>query len=76
MSEGFSIYAVYWNPRDYPGKFVVRQWMLIDNCSVPVDEPLIVEKYYKAVQEKMEALGLYRLYPPIGSDPVLIEEWI
>jgi len=63
------VYAIYYNPSDYPGKFVLRIW----NNDVP-EKKCIVKKTLSEIHNKLP-MNLFNL----GSDPVdktIIEVWI
>lgn len=71
----FYIYVIYDNPRDYPGKFVVRrQW--------PHDGQVIADKEALAVVDTLDQAraalpdGLIRFDRHPNDDSVIVEAWL
>lgn len=76
MSDNtLSIYTIYQNPSDFPGKFVVRQSLITENGINLVDPPVsITETLEEARQTIPEGLTLI---PRLPYDlPVIVECWI
>jgi hypothetical protein len=73
-----TIYVVYHNPTDYPGKFVVRgQSIVADDPHVHIDaDPLTVATSLDDAREPLLGFGLYRMPRQRGDDPVIVETWI
>jgi hypothetical protein len=69
-------YTVYRNPRDYPGRFVVRRWR------VRAGGALETERTTWAVEHTLEAAratippNLYRMERHPDDDPVIVEVWL
>ena len=74
MTE-FPIYVIYENPRDIPGKFVVRPWRMRAEGCFPDQEPHAV---VDTLEEARAALPADVF--PIGrmrqDDPVIVECWV
>ena len=68
-------YTVYKNPRDYPGKYVVRRWQVVP-CIAPDAKPFAIEETYDKIQKQMEELGLYKMTRMPDDDPAILEVWI
>ena len=68
---GLSIWVIYDNPTDFPGKFVVRKWI----GEAADKEPLIVAD---TLEEARKALPkhIVRLMPSEGDDPKIVETWL
>ena len=72
-------YTIYRNPRDYPGRCVVRGWTIVrgeHQHELIVDaEPLAI---VDTVEEARAAVppGLVRLDRLPGDDPVIVEVWL
>lgn len=69
------MYVVYVNPRDFPGKVVVRRW------GIDADGPAPESKEFAVVDsiiEAREALpeGLFKIRRSPNDDPVIAEVWI
>lgn len=70
------LFAVYENPDDFKGKYVVRLWQINRSLHMTVPTRYIVVK--DTLEEVREALppGLYRLGEESSDDPEVIEVWI
>lgn len=68
------VFTVYENPKDYPGKFVIRRWIGMD----PDREPVAVGDTLAEVRAKLKELNpfLVRLERDQFDDPVILETWI
>ena len=64
------VFAVYQNPSDYPGKFVVRKFV----GENPDEKPLCVEDTLEEARKKIPA-GLHRADRIPNDDVVIIETW-
>ena len=71
MSDVLTIWTIYKDPTDYPGKWVLR------GCDVPgtVHEDCVVGDTLEEVQ-KAVPFGLIRLSRTEHDDPVIYEIWI
>jgi hypothetical protein len=70
LADGFKIWCVYQNPRDYPGKFVVRRWtnnMAGAWCHV-ADSLESVRRVLPRHLNRMDRDG--------GDDPCIVEVWL
>jgi hypothetical protein len=70
----FEVYVVYWNPKDFPGKFVVRRWGYTKFTPEP-KEVIAVGLDLDEVREKIPA-GLYRQSREKGDDSAIVEVWL
>lgn len=70
-------YAIYENPRDFPGKFVVRRWAIVRGGMEPLPEaePLGVVDTIEAARALVPQ-GLYPLGRQEQDDAVIREVWI
>jgi hypothetical protein len=73
MSE-LAMYTIYRNPRDYPGRFVVRR-SLVGTEICKDAEPLIV---CDSLEEARDAIPgeLVCITRSIEDDPVIVETWL
>lgn len=68
------IYVVYRYPADYPNKFVVRRWELVQGRKIAtsfVQTADSLEEIRKCVPPKMSAVS--RSY---SDDPAIVECWL
>jgi len=78
MADTLSIFTVYENPLDYPGRFVVRRFEVSADGAQPVPPPVAV------VDTLAEArAAIRRVHPcPVcmtraeGDEPQIVESWI
>lgn len=76
MANPFYIYAIYDHPKDYPDMFVCRRWQLIDGVNTPDWEPEMLCQDVDRIREMLTHMGLVKLMPPEGEDPVILETWL
>ena len=67
-------YAVYSNPSDFPGLFVVRVFVGFNGMAVSTGEQL-TGATLDEVRAKLPG-GVLRLPPSRGDNPVIVETWI
>ena len=65
------IWVIYYDPADYPGKFVVRRWQGIEADQWPRAICPTLETARAAVPK-----GYINVGKSPGSDSVILEEWI
>lgn len=74
------LYTVYRNPRDFPGKYVIRKWVVNSkgNGSIKPTAVFTIGNSLKEVREK-----LLKTFPflvktaPMGEeDPCIVETWL
>jgi hypothetical protein len=79
MSENrWHHYCIYENPKDYPGKFVVRRWAIVENTPYPVadKDPIAIVGSLKEARQYIPP-GLVLIPHQQGrEDPVIVETWI
>jgi len=75
VSEGLTIYVVYKNPSDYPGKYVVRPQRVSRDAGI-VNEPVtyVGESLQMARASIPPCLSYFPRHP--GDDPVILEAWL
>jgi hypothetical protein len=75
MNPGFSIWTIYKNPLDYPGKFVVRR-------SITYGPRLILHCHSCTVSDTLEEAratvprGLYPFARMDGDEAHIVETWL
>lgn len=62
--------AIYFNPKDYPGKYVLREWI----GQIPVDECKVADSLEEI--RKHIPKGWIRIPLDKKDDPKIIETWI
>jgi len=72
----FQVFAIYWSPLDFPGKYVVRRWYVVPGNPDPV--PDVVPRLTGSIDEArmMVPPGLTRIERQELDDPVLVETWV
>lgn len=70
------IFTIYVNPKDYPGKFVVRRWSIVRGNPKPVPDaqPWAVTDSLAAARAALPP-ALYRLERQPGDQPQILETW-
>lgn len=75
VTDDFPLWTVYSNPRDYPGKFVVRRSLVSSGGILPDREPLAVADTLEAARAVVPAwLTVIPRSPE--DDPVIVEVWL
>jgi hypothetical protein len=70
------MYAVYQNPSDYPGKFVVREIIARTGTLYLVDPPTAVTGSLLLARSLGVPRGYHRIARSIDDDPVVVETWV
>ena len=68
-------YTIYRNPRDYPGKFVLRASSIFPGRVVPDDEPMRVADTLADARCALPR-GLINSGRQPTDDPVIVETWL
>lgn len=70
-------YVVYFNPTDYPMKYVLRRWFIVAKGDpLPNEQPDMVEDSYDPIEAYLSRLGLVALNRMPEDDPCIKEIWI
>lgn len=72
---GLPVWVVYKNPRNCPGKIVVRCQIATERGIAPEARAFVYDKL-SAARAPMRRAGLCQLPRSPGDDPVIIESWI
>jgi hypothetical protein len=75
MAEAIVHFAIYNNPRDYPGQFVVRRWFIGRGELLRELAPYAVTGTLEAARAAVPP-GMYRLDRDASDDAVIVEVWI
>jgi hypothetical protein len=80
MTEGnrFWMHVIYKNPKDFPGKYVIRRHGLDPDGSTIAERGCIIAATLEGARESLEYFypGLYRLGRHPQDDPVIVESWV
>lgn len=70
-------YVVYQNAKDYPDKFVVRRWSIIEGHEFPVPDkdPIAVVDLYRETVKHIPP-GLVRIARDPTDDKCIVETWM
>jgi hypothetical protein len=75
MKTGIRLFVIYHNPSDFPGKYVVREWTVVVEKTIPNPRPVAIkntlEDARQAVPQPALNLGRY-----MSDDPVIVETWM
>jgi hypothetical protein len=67
-------WVVYENPRDYPGKFVVRRWLIGPGTITPVAAVEVTDTLDEARAAVPDGLFCTPRMP--DDDPCIVEVWL
>lgn len=69
-------FTIYRNPRDFPGKYVVRKWLIVKGVEGPVPtEDKYVADTIEEVRLRIPS-GFVRIERMMEDDPVIVESWV
>ena len=68
-------YCIYWNPSDYPKKFVVRRWTIGEDCRPVADEECRVFTRLTGARKAIPP-GFVRIGRDEKDDKSIVEVWI
>lgn len=74
MMNELLMYAVYENPRDFPGKFVVRRWCVRDGQIVASPDASTADTLEGARARVPQ--GYVRTPRYRSDDPAIVEVWV
>lgn len=74
-ADGLTMWVIYCNPRDFPGRFVVRRQLVGHNGTVSPASSYEVAATLEEARSFVPS-GLYRLSRDPKDDPVIAECWI
>ena len=69
------MWTVYQNPKDYPGQFVARRFVIIGMGHVAPTDDVVVGQTLDQVRTLLPP-GLYRLERMPGDDAKIVEVWL
>lgn len=69
-------YAIYFNPKDYPGEYVVRRWRVgVDGTISPEAAPHARVKTLKEARARVPRETILLTRHP-SDDPCIVETWL
>lgn len=72
MSEfALAVYVIYENPKDFPGKLVVRRWLGLEADPIPLAVTDSLSLARNVIPDYCVPIGVMA-----GDDPVIREVWI
>lgn len=74
INDPLVIYTIYRNPTDYPGKYVVRRW-LVDRTGVHIERVVAVRNSLATARSAVPP-ELACIQRQADDDPVIVETWI
>jgi hypothetical protein len=76
--DSLSIFTVYENPRDYPGRFVVRRFEVSADTVQPDALAVVIANTLDQARAaiRREHPGAIRLPRADGDEPQIVESWI
>jgi hypothetical protein len=71
------VWKVYKHPKDYPGEYVARKFVITDDSYGPNNES-ISSRSLRDVQNVLRSLycSLIQLKRPPGDEPHIVEVWL
>ena len=75
-SSTMAMYTIYFNPKDYPNKYVARKWLIVGGFQNPIPtRESWVENSLNEIREHIPS-GMARIERSPCDDPVIVESWI
>lgn len=68
-------YVIYFNTKDYPGKWVMRKWTIETGSLIPVPRDAYICNSYEDCLLFIPS-DRVKIMPSPGDDPVIKETWI
>ncbi len=68
-------YCIYWDPSDYPKRFVVRRWS-INEDGEPIPDPECIVRTRLTGARKVIPPGFVRIGRDKRDDKTIVEVWI
>ena len=75
-SDTMAMYTIYFDPKDHPGKYVTRKWLIVGGFQGPV--PTQDSRLSNSLVEARNFVppGMTRIERSPCDDPVIVESWI
>lgn len=68
--------AIYFNPSDYPGQYIVRGWVIGYPNPIPDLEPMYIGDSIEEARDIARSKKLFNVGRSSNDDSVLIEVWV
>jgi hypothetical protein len=72
---GLSMWVIYWNPSDFPHRYVVRRWEVAAGSAVSDDEPVAVVETLGEARRSVPN-GLVHLGRGRADERQIVEVWL
>jgi hypothetical protein len=79
MDRNIRMWTIYRSPKDYPGQFVAREWLVTDRGqTLASKEPLSIHEQLRIVRMAIQYQSPGAMLVPRspGDDPVILETWM
>lgn len=73
-ASGLTMWTVYESPRDYPGLFVARRW-IVDGSEPVATNEVFIATTLAGIHRALPG-GLFRLERAPMDDPCIVETWV
>jgi hypothetical protein len=75
MNNELHMWVIYWNPSDYPHRYVVRRWSVAAGSASGDDEPVAVVETLDEARRSVP-LGLVHLGRSQADQRQIVEVWV
>jgi len=73
--KGLTLWTIYHNPSDYPGKYVARRFVVERGLGLKAAREVLIADTLEAIRARLPP-GLYCLGRQPGDEPQIVETWI
>jgi hypothetical protein len=74
LRDRLPMFVIYDHPSDRPDFYVARLWLSLPEPAA--SGYVIMDPDLERLQESMASMGLTKLMPQEGDDPVILETWL
>lgn len=75
MSDALTGWTIYRSPRDYPGQFVARRWIVPTGGDLMATNEMFTADTLNELRQLLP-LGLVNIGRMPGDEPQIVEVWI
>jgi hypothetical protein len=75
MNNELPMWVIYWNPTDFPHRYVVRRWSVAAGSALADDDPVAVVKTLDEARRCVPD-GLVRLDRAEADQRQIVEVWL
>lgn len=69
------MWVIYWNPKDFRDRYVVRRWLVVASGPIPDEEPTAVVETLDEARRSIPE-GLVRLDRSPADERQILEVWL